>query len=284
MQSALVALPVAFAGYSLLNVGQAVQKIGLDRTPRERLGGWSVWALGTIMTFVSVMVVLYAVSVGNVSLVGAMAGTGLVSLVLFSRFVMNERTTRRELAGVGVVIAGAVLVSLQASGTGDEFRPGWIIGLLGGAAVVYAILWILSGTMSFPPGIAIASLAGVLGGGSTVVQKISTGAQGAQSSLLGSALEADSGSLADILARLANPYTVLWVGMSVVSMVVLQFAYGRDRAIRIIPSFSAHFIAMPVLGGVLGFGEPFSAIQIVGVLGIVAGVFAITTGRAEKES
>ena len=97
MSSTPLAVLVAFAGYSLLNISQATQKIGLGLYQTHRLKGALLWAAATGCTSVSVFIVLYAVSLGSVSVVGAMAGTGLASLVIFSGLVMKERITFREM-------------------------------------------------------------------------------------------------------------------------------------------------------------------------------------------
>lgn len=78
-------LPVllAFIGSSLLNIGQAIQKMGLALVPASRLRGWALWAWGTLMITSVSFIILFAVSIGSVSLISAMAGSGLASLTLF---------------------------------------------------------------------------------------------------------------------------------------------------------------------------------------------------------
>ncbi|MFP4536631.1 MAG: hypothetical protein ACLFNP_12960, partial [Spirochaetaceae bacterium] len=73
----LFAVLLAFLAYAILNVSQATQKDGIDRIRRRRGYGWTVWWIGTVGTAVPFFMILGALNMGNVSLVGAMAGTGL---------------------------------------------------------------------------------------------------------------------------------------------------------------------------------------------------------------
>ncbi len=57
---------------------------------------------------------------------------------------------------------------------------------------------------------------------------------------------------------------------------VLQIAYGRGKAIDVIPAFNVNFIVVPVAGGVVGFAESVHALQWLGVAVIVAGTIVLT--------
>jgi drug/metabolite transporter (DMT)-like permease len=75
---------------------------------------------------------------------------------------------------------------------------------------------------------------------------------------------------------LSNPWALTWIVISLVSMVVMQFAYRRGKAIRLIPAFAANTIVIPVVGGVLAFGERLHPFQWIGVTLIFAGVLLLT--------
>jgi drug/metabolite transporter (DMT)-like permease len=74
----------------------------------------------------------------------------------------------------------------------------------------------------------------------------------------------------------SNPWALSWIVISLVSMVVMQFAYRLGKAIRLIPAFAANTIVIPVLGGVLTFGERLHVFQWIGVILIFAGVLLLT--------
>jgi drug/metabolite transporter (DMT)-like permease len=62
-------------------------------------------------------------------------------------------------------------------------------------------------------------------------------------------------------------------------MTVLQFAHKNGQPMQVIPSFSANFILIPVMGGVTCFGEILHPVQWVGVGVIIIGVLMITIKR-----
>ena len=275
MSTALICLIIAFTGYSVQNISQATQKIGLHMYAKRRLLGAVIWAGATLGTTLSVLIILLAVSIGDVSLVGAMAGTGLLSLTLYSKVVLHEQVGRRELTGVLLILAAAVLLGAFA---GDPQEGEILLRLLflffAGVVLFYVSLWILMRTRPRFLGITVGAFAGALGGFVAQFQKVSASSVG-EAICFFPALEGP-------LSALCNPYTLIWIGLSMSAMLVLQFAHRKDRAIRIIPAFSANYIIMPVLGGLICFQESFHPLQWVGLALILAGVFVITRRSARS--
>ena len=272
MHGTALSLVIAFIGYSLLNITQAGQKVGLARQAQNKRQGWTIWALATAGSSVAFFIILGAISLGSISLVGAMAGTGLASLAVFSHFVMRERPAGRELIALAVVIGGAVLVGVLAGdGTGGETRVPSLWGILGGGSVAYIVVWIVTRKRSFT-GAVVGGFSGFLGAYSQLFQEHGT----------------STASIADgigpFLTSLAtNPITLVWIGLSIVSMVVLQFSFRHGRAIEIIPVFTGNFILVPVVGGVLIFAEHLVAGQWIGVMLILVGAMVLGRGRVERD-
>ena len=259
MSSALVSVLLAFAGYSVLNISQALQKIALARMRTARVSGSTLWIAALLASGGSFGIVFAAISIGSVAVVGAMAGTGLVSLALFSTLVMNESLTKEKLLAIAAIVIGAAAVAL-AQGDGDtSYHPLLLWAIPAVMIVIGGLGWILTpqGTRK---GVVIAAFSGFLGAYSQLFQKRSS-----------AAFSADA-TFRDILETVAtDPLTIVWIGFSAASMVVLQFAYRHGEAIRTIPAFTTAFIITPVIGGVLVFGETLSAVQWVGVVVILAG-------------
>lgn len=253
MANPLISILLAFAGYSMLNIGQAGQKIGLSMRHRRRVAGWLLWTGATAATSLSVLLVLSAISIGSVALVGAMSGTGLAALAVFSHFVMGERLTWREVAAIAAIIAGAVAMGLTAPEETRIVRTAWLYSLLGAGVVIYVVGWLIARGKP-AVGVVIGGLSGFLGAYSQLFQKFSstrtTIADG-----IGLFLE----------SLITNPVTLIWVGLSVASMLVIQFAYRHADAIRIIPAFTTNFIVIPAVGGVIVFGESLAVHQWAGI-------------------
>ena len=269
MSPALTCMLVAFLGYSVQNVSQATQKLGLRIFTRNRPAGAVVWALATMGTTASVLIILYAVSIGDVSLVGAMAGTGLLSLTLYSRLVLGEPVGRREVTGVLLILGAATLLGTFAGEPSrDVVLVDRLLVYLAAVVVLYTVLWLLARGNSRLLAITIGGFAGALGGFVAQFQKVSALQVGAETCFWP--------GLGGPLAALCNPYTLAWIALTMTAMLVLQFAHRTGAAIRVIPAFSANYISIPVLGGIFCFGESFHPAQWLGLALILAGVFSIT--------
>ena len=162
---ALLSLLAAFVGYSIHATAQAGQKIGLAVAVRRRARGLAVWILATLSMPVSVFLVLFAVSIGNASLVGAMSGSGLISLAVFSHLQMHEKISKRELLGVFIIAAAATLIGLfrvEAKPAEPSLIDLYIY--LPAVSGLYLLLWLVFRNLSRIVGVVIAGLAGALGG------------------------------------------------------------------------------------------------------------------------
>jgi drug/metabolite transporter (DMT)-like permease len=263
MQTSLLALLLSVFGYSILNVSQAVQKIGLSLYSKSRVAGAAVWTGALVASGVSFGIVFIALSIGTVSVVGAAAGTGLVSLVVFSAVFLGEPIRPGKIVAIVAIVGGAALVALFPVEGIDAFRRLllWVIPAVITVAAIITIVLLPTGP---PRGTAIAGLSGFLGAYSQLFQKrAADGISGAES----------VGAVAAGL--LHDPINLVWIGLSAASMVVIQFAYRHAEATRIIPVFTALFIITPVLGGIAVYGERLSPLQWFGVAVISAGAVVL---------
>ena len=172
--TAILSLIAAFSGYSIHAVAQAGQKIGLATAAKRKARGLIIWILSTLSMPSAVFLILYAVSIGNASLVGAMSGSGLASLAVFSHLYMHERITRRELVGVFTIIAAAILIgSFRVETAVAEPAPTALYIYFPAVCGTYLLLWLVFQKRSRIIGIVIAGLAGALGGFVSLFQKVS---------------------------------------------------------------------------------------------------------------
>ena len=183
--TALLSLLAAFVGYSIHATAQAGQKIGLAIAVRHRVRGLTVWTLATLSMPLSVFLVLFAVSIGNASLVGAMSGSGLISLAIFSHLQMHERISKRELLGVFIITAAATLIGcFNVKTTPTEPALTSLYIYLPVVCGLYLLLWFLFRHRDRIVGVVIAGLSGALGGFVPLFQKMSTSPRGLSKALL----------------------------------------------------------------------------------------------------
>ncbi len=273
----VISLFIAFFGYSVQNLSQAIQKMGLLVMNKNRTKGMIIWCLATIGTGSSSLILLYAISIGQVSLVGAMAGTGLVTMTIFSRYVLKEQVGKKEVWGVIIIIISAFLIGYYA---GESSAFAIVLKLLVfklvAVSFIYSCLWIVFRSKKETLSVILGSFAGAMGGFVSQFQKISTAAS------VSGELISNSQSPFSNLSTLINPYTIIWISLSISSMVILQFAHKTGRTLRVIPAFAANFILIPVIGGVTCFGERLMALQWIGVSLILVGVMLITMQKKTR--
>lgn len=268
MSLTIISLLIAFTGYSVQNISQASQKIGFLKMKENRKMGMIIWGASTVGTGLSTLILLVAVSLGQVSLVGAMAGTGLVSMSVYSRFVMKEIPGKKEIAGVGLILISAVVIALFAQDASKSVIEIDLLTLkLIIVSFIYILLWFIFRKRKKVLCVVLGGYSGALGGFVSQFQKIST-----SGSLDGQLV---TGSISGI-ETLLNPFTLFWILLSISSMVVLQFAHKNGQPMQVIPSFSANYILIPVIGGVTCFGEVLHPVQWMGIGVIIIGVLMIT--------
>lgn len=276
MGNHVLSIVVAFVAYTMLDLGKVFQKIGLAVMSTRRLRGIVIWLLASTATSASSLLTLYAVSLGSVLIVASMAGTGLAAVTLFSAMRMKERVVAREILAVTCIMAapflmGSVYLDLPAN-------PLVVEHMFYSLAVVLAVLVLLAmvlRTRAKAFGILLALTAGALGGFMVLFQEISTTAQGMAASMLPRAAEASPGWV----RALTNPYTAMWILLSLLSTFVLQVSYRHGAVIHLIPAFNGAYIVIPILTGVLILAEPLHPLQWAGVLLVLIGITILSSGE-----
>jgi drug/metabolite transporter (DMT)-like permease len=292
MSRHVLSIILAFAAYSLLDLGKAFQKVGLTLMGSSRARGIGTWLGASAATSVSSFLILYAVSLGSVLIVGSMAGTGLAAVTLLSVLLMKEPVRRRELFGVACIMtAPFLLASVYQEQPATRLTIAHLFYFLAAVLAVFALLILIFRMRAAMLGVLLAGGAGALGGFVILFQKISTSAMGRAAAFgsLGRPASGTPSSLeASLLLRLAhvfaNPYAVAWVALSFLSTFALQFSYRHGEAIRLIPAFNGAYILMPILGGIFIFREPLHPLQWAGVLLILCGVFVLASEQRRQAS
>jgi len=263
-----MAIILAFLGYSMLNIGQAGQKIGLGLRTKNTALGWTIWGGATLATAISFLLVFRAISMGSVSIVGAMAGTGLASLALFSRLVMKESLNLLSVISIAAIIAAAALLAIFEQ-TGESSPNVYRLFVLVGTGMAAYILLIILSPSKTIRGVAIGGLSGFLGAASQLFQRLGT-----------LDIDPSMGIQAFFLQVITQPETLVWIGLTLLSMVVIQFSYGKAQAVQIVPVFTANFIILPVVGGVIAFGETMHPIQCVAMVVMLIGSLFLSRSKA----
>ncbi|MFW6338966.1 MAG: EamA family transporter [Alkalispirochaetaceae bacterium] len=277
----LFAVLLAFLAYAILNVSQATQKDGIDRIRKKRGYGWTVWWIGTVGTAVPFFMILGALNMGNVSLVGAMAGTGLPVMTLFSHFVLGEEVDRRQILGIGLILAGGAVVGLfapEASSGTASFRALIILSVATPLALL--LVWYIKYRLPGRDAWILGALAGSFAGISVLFQEAATTEKGRA---LGRELSGLHPIITEYAPILLNPISAVWIGATLLAFGSSQAAYARGDSVRVVPPFVAAQIVVPILGGLVAFSETLAIPQWFAVAAVLAGLPLVTGPAGESK-
>jgi uncharacterized membrane protein len=192
---------------------------------------------------------------------------GLALLVVFSAVLLDERTTPREWAGLGVLGLSLLLICLSMEPTSLGLRADTGV-LLGVDAVTVLVALCAFGGAARIAGRSAGVGRGRLVGADPSEPKRHTGhpvLYGAASGLLYGAAALQTKGVAGFLADrshgfagrvLASPYPYLYLLLSGAGLLLFQTALQRGRASIVVPVSSVVASVYAVLAGTAVFGEP----------------------------
>lgn len=290
----LCALLAAF-GYSLLNVGMALQKRGADEVPSVEEAGAAAsvvafltnrtWVVGFLLTNVQVLPVWAALGMGPLSLVTPMLGVGLVVLVLFSVFWLREPAGRRIYLGVGLTILGIVVFTAIGTLPADPPDLARMVALAAsgrGFALVGLLLLLTLGPTIAAPLVRFRHadvLFGVASGAATAFAMLSA-------KYMVAALDSTKPAWNAAHPAVLGGFAVM-LAASALSTVVQQVGFQKGRAIILTPIFTVGCVLLPALAGILVFDEwrglapEHSVLRIGGLLLLLIGAGLLATARTE---
>lgn len=139
-----IVLALGFVGSSVIHCSQGLMKLAVhrrltgDRTQRNR----RLYFLGLLLNFLAPLWVVLANRFGPTVLYTSMYASGLLLLILFSRWKLGRLLQAKEFAGAGLLILGSVVL-VVGLGRGDVVKmestqTGW---LLGAFVLLVLLLW-----------------------------------------------------------------------------------------------------------------------------------------------
>ena len=218
------------------------------------IGGLSVQTLGYACYVI-------AVSRAPVSMVAVMGQGGIALFVVASVVILGERASPREWAGIGAIVFGMLMLALSLSGGENEgaFEPATLL--------MFTALLTVAGfaPMAVPRMNSSGSAAAIFSG-------VAFGLGGLFTKAMTLALAGDAGSLA--LRSASCPYVYGVVAANIIGIVMLQNSFHSARAIIAMPLSGALSNIVPIIGGMIVFGERLPAGSMPAAMRV--GAFALT--------
>ncbi|HLW70451.1 MAG TPA: hypothetical protein VKS22_07495 [Candidatus Binataceae bacterium] len=230
-----------------------------------------LWAAGIAIQTAGFALYMIALSGAPVSMLAVMMQGNVAVFVLFAALFLHERAGAGEWFAISAVVAAILLLALSLHGGAAE-RPGdrRMLGILLFAGILLAAAPHLSARLR-TSGIAPALASGVAFGLGSLYAKALTDAYAAAPH-------------APVAAIFASPWLYLTIATNLGGLVLLQNAFHSARGIIAMPLSSACSNLVPIIGGILAFGErlptdiPSAVLRISAfALTIVAGGFLATS-------
>src|SRR5208282_3285245 len=184
-----------------------------------------------------------AVSHAPVSMVAVVMQNGIALFVVASVVILGERASPREWVGITAIVFGMLMLTLSLNGAktiADAFEPGTL--LIFTALLICAGLAPMAVARLNASGAAAAILSGVAFGLGAMFTKSMT-------------LEFTAGAAASALRVISNPYVYCMLAANIVGIVMLQNSFHSARAIIAMPLSGALSNIVPIVGGMIVFGE-----------------------------
>jgi drug/metabolite transporter (DMT)-like permease len=274
-----------------LNTGNVVQKHAVASmppfSPRQighlirTLAASPLWVFGFALCIVGIVLQVMAFALAPIPVVQSIFNAGIVLLLVLSRFRLGERLRRIEWVGIAVVIMAVTAVAVTLNGTTGSLgvttsglrlfvalAPTCVL-----AAIVVALLRSENRSRGFMYGMA----AGLLYGAAAL------GTKGA------STLVVRHGVWHSIPGILASPYPYVFVGFSVLAMVIYQTGLQRAR-ISVVGTMSDVVCSTYVVAvGVVVFNEALPHdratlfLRLGGFAGVLLGSIFVAAGGRQGE-
>ena len=224
-----------------------------------------IWLTGLLVETAGYALYLIALSGAPVSMLAVMMQGGIAVFVIFAVLFLRERASRGEWCAVAGVILAMVLltVSLRGGVIESAIRHGALdVVLL--IAILLAALPYLNVRLR-ANGIAPALASGIAFGLGSLYAKALTDTF-------------SSDPQAPVLAILASPWIYLTIITNLAGLILLQNSFHSARGIIAMPLSSACSNVVPIVGGIIAFGEHLPSDPISATLRLAAFTLTILAG------
>jgi uncharacterized membrane protein len=265
----IIGISIGIIAYVILNLGKGIQKAAIegykvDKTIKSKNSG--VWIVGTILTSLYMFIQWIALFFAPVNVIAPLEGVGLIVLIIFSYFVLNEDLTAIEILGIILIIVGVVLATafkpiISDVGTG-EFDLLLFIIFLGVLLLIEAILILFSKVQNYKgAGFILGTTAGTFMAFQTVSKRIT--------------------AIPELYFTII--FGILTLVFAAITLLITQWAFAKSKANRVVPCFTSASISFSILIGVIALEELIIPIQIVGIIIVIVGVIVLTGFRKESK-
>jgi len=268
-ENIVIGISIGVIAYVLLNLGKGIQKMAIEGFKAEKkIKGKNsgVWIGGTILTSLYMCIQWIALFFAPINVIAPLEGLGLIVLIIFSYFVLNEDITKIEIFGIILIIFGVILATVfnpnPSNVQSGDFIFFYFIIIVFVLLLFEGILIIISKISNYKAaGLILGSTAGTLMAFQTVSKRVT--------------------AIPDPYLQII--FSIMTMIMAVLTLIITQFAFSKSKANRVVPCFTSASISLSILIGVITLNELIILIQIIGIAILIFGVICLTAFRKESE-
>lgn len=273
-----LALGIGLIGSSVIHFSQGLLKLAIYRRQAgdRSVANRHLYGLGLVLNFSAPFWVIAANRFGPTVLYTSMYASGLLGLILFSKWKLHHPLRFLEVLGASLLVLGSVLLVLGFGRTDiaamETTQPGWLIGAL---LLLGLLVW---------PAVRLSEKVDWLPTG--LVMGAIGGAFLALDSLLKGVAQADGG-VAGFLPVTSQGWALFLLSFmgAAAALGMTQWAYGKHHPpTPTIAAYDAGYIALPVLLLPVAQGKSgqWDPVCVAGLVVVVLGLFCM--GRASPKT
>ena len=150
-ESILLLIMLTFAASAFLHLGYSFQKKGASKLLGVQFGlktlsrylNTTRWTIGIVYTVTGTALIILALRLGPISTVQPLLGSGLIFIVLFSKFYLKEQINKLDYVAIFLVVAGVIFLGLSTSRTDiniAHYEPKRLFGYMVLILVIIALI------------------------------------------------------------------------------------------------------------------------------------------------
>jgi multidrug transporter EmrE-like cation transporter len=199
------------------------------------------------------------------NLIAPLEGLGLITLLVFSIFVLQEKITKLELGGIILITLGTILINVKVTDPVTLVRDDLNLAAFGIGLGITIILTVLLFLIVFRK------------------SKILTGVILGISAGCFMAFQTLAKRITDI-SGLTTIFTFVMFAFAIATLGLTQWALVKTRANIVVPCFTSASIILTTILGIVVIDESIFTIQIGGIACIVMGIILMNLTRKEPTS
>ncbi|MGV9200218.1 MAG: hypothetical protein ACOC44_13445 [Promethearchaeia archaeon] len=273
---------------NILHLAKAMEKHGLtillskeegkeELSFKEKVKKSPIYIIGLILNNTVFVWQFIGVSFSSAAVFSSMFGTGLIILMLYSHYILEEKIIRSELIGALVIMAGTIMVGVlhiinPPPNENFIYERFYIVLVVIG--IVFAILLIFSAKKKIGIALIFGSIAGSFGGMDNIFKRMSL----------------KDLSLLEVIEGVftLNPISYIFLFSFIVAglaFALTQIGFGFNaNASKLVPMYNSFYICAPIfIELIIVENATLSVAKIIAIGIIVLGIFIMNIFKSPKE-